>query len=157
MKKIVLVLLVTLTVIGQANAKDYKRNSPFYMAVKMGIMDGGQGIKDDAINAAFDIGYQNNRYLSTEVEYTTTFINGETSGGNDWDVDALSVFAAFRTNTKVKLKGKVGVSSISNESGLDFSAGLGISFWAAGGLTEIEYTKIGDNIKFFSVGVNFFF
>jgi len=157
MRKLVLVLFIALSLIGQANAKDKKRNSPFYMAQKIGLMDGGQGISDDAINAAFGIGYRNNRYLSTEVEYTTTFIDGETASGNDWNVDALSVFAALRTNTRVKLKGKVGVSSIGDDSGLEFSAGLGVSFWAAGGLTEIEYTKLGNDLNFFSIGVNFFF
>ena len=155
MKKLLLALFIGLSLIGQVSAKE--KNSPFYIAVKIGLLDAGNGIVDDAINAAFDIGYQNNRYLSTEVEYTTTFINGETGSGNDWNVDALSVFASFRTNTKIKLKAKIGLTSISNNSGLEISTGLGVGFWAAGGLMEIEYTKLGDDLNFFSIGVNYFY
>ena len=155
MKKLLLTLFIGLSLFGQVSAKE--KNSPFYVAAKIGLLGGGNGIVDDAINAAFDIGYRNNRYVSTEVEYTTTFVNGEAGNGNDWDVDALSVFAAFRTNTEVKLKAKIGLSSVSNNSGLEISTGLGVGFWAAGGLMEIEYTKLGDDLSFFSVGVNYFY
>lgn len=155
MKKLLLALFIGLPLIGQVSAKE--KNSPFYMAAKIGLLGGGNVIVDDAVNAAFDIGYRNNRYISTEVEYTTTFINGEAGNGNDWNADALSVFASFRTSTKIKLKAKIGLSSISNNSGLEIATGLGVGFWAGGGLMEIEYTKLSDDLNFFSIGVNYFY
>lgn len=92
---------------------------------------------------------------------TTTLIDGETPGGTDWDVDTFSVFAAFRSDTQVKLKGKVGISSIDTGSADDteFSIGIGIGFWALGGLTEIEYTVLSDDLdlEFLSFGVKFFY
>jgi hypothetical protein len=124
-------------------------------------MDAGTGVTDNAINAGFDVGYRHNRYLSTEAEYTRTFIEGETRNGNDWEVDTLSVFAALRSNTEVKFKGKIGLTNIDSGGNDDteLSLGIGIGFWALGGLTEIEYTQIDDNdeLDFFSIGVNFFF
>ena len=136
-------------------------NSPWYLGVKGGFMDGGKGVSDNAVNMGFDLGYKNNRYLSTEIEYTQTFIDGETRNGNDWDVTTLSAFAALRSNTSVKLKGKIGLTHIDygRDDDIELSMGLGVGFWALGGLTEIEYTKIdNDNdLDFFSIGVNFFF
>ncbi|MDH5473097.1 MAG: porin family protein [Gammaproteobacteria bacterium] len=137
------------------------KGSPWYFAIKGGFMDAGTGIADNAINGGFDIGYQNNRYLATEIEYTRSLIDGETSSGNDWDVDTLSAFASFRSNTKVKFKGKVGLTHIDtgNNDDIEFSMGIGIGFWALGGLTEIEYTELGNDneLNFFSVGVNYYF
>ena len=92
---------------------------------------------------------------------TTTLIDGETQGGVDWDVDTLSVFAALRSDTKVMFKGKVGISSIDTGSADDteLSIGIGVGFWALGGLTELEYTVISDalDLEFLSFGVKFFF
>ena len=154
MKKVLFTLFCSFLFIANANAK----GSPFYMAIKAGIVDAGNGMSDNAVNAGFDIGYRNNRYISTEVEYTTTFISGDTPSGNNWEMDAFSVFASFRSNTKVKLKAKVGLSSIdNNDSGLDLSMGIGVSYWAAGGLMDIEYTKLDDGLNFYSIGVNYFF
>lgn len=154
MKRLLIGCLLSVVFTGQVSAKE----SPFYMGIKAGILDSGNGVADNAINAAFDIGYRHNRYLSTEVEYSTTFINGNNTSGNDWDVDVLSVFAALRSNTKIKLKGKIGISNIEGgNSGLELSTGLGIGFWAAGGLMEVEYTKLDDGLSFFSVGVNYFY
>ncbi|MDH5423599.1 MAG: outer membrane beta-barrel protein [Gammaproteobacteria bacterium] len=153
MKRLLIACLLSLLA-AQANAKE----SPFYMAIKAGMLDAGNSATDNAVNAAFDIGYRHNRYLSTEMEYSTTFINGNNSSGNDWSTDVLSVFAALRSNTKVKLKGKIGVSNIEGgNSGLELSTGIGIGFWAAGGLMEVEYTKLDDGLSFFSVGVNYFY
>lgn len=123
-------------------------------------MDGGSGITDSAINGGFDIGYQHDRYLSTEVEYTQTFIDGETRNNNDWEVDTLSAFAVLRSRTPVKIKGKIGLTSIDSggDSDIELSLGFGLGFWAAGGLTEIEYTQIdNDGLDFLSIGIVYFF
>ncbi len=157
MKKLSLLCLLTVLAMPSANAK----NSPWYFGVIGGLMDGGTGISDDAINGGFDIGYNINRYLSSEFEYTRTFIDGETRSGNDWEVDVMSIYAAFRSNTEVKFKGKVGLSNIEtgNNDDTELSLGIGIGFWALGGLTEIEYTNISDDneLDFLSFGVKYFF
>ena len=158
MKKITLISLALLVTVS---TPALSKGSPWYFAVKGGFMDAGRGVSDNAINGGFDIGYQNNRYLATEVEYTRTLIDGETSSGNDWEVDTLSAFASFRSNTKVKFKGKVGLSHIDtgNDDDIEISLGIGIGFWALGGLTEIEYTELGDDndLDFLSIGVNYYF
>ena len=157
MKKLPLIgLLATL-----AMPVSHAENTPWYMGVIGGFMDAGTGITDNAINAGFDIGYQHNRYLSSEFEYTRTFIDGETNSGNDWEVDTMSIYAAFRSNTKVKFKGKIGLTDIDrgNNSDTELSIGIGVGFWALGGLAEIEYTEVSDddNLDFISFGVKYFF
>ena len=134
------------------------KSSPLYMAIKGGFVDSA-ALDDSALNLGLDVGYRHNRYLSTELELTETIIEGDTPSGNDWNVDTLSVFAAFRSNTKVKLKGKIGLTKI-NSGGADdieLSFGIGIGFWAAGGLMEIEYTELDDGLDFYSIGVNYFY
>ena len=151
-------LLVSGVEAAEKKTKKSSKNSPWYMAIKGGLMD-ADGLKDSALNLGFDLGYRHNKYLSTEIEITETMIEGETPSGNDWNVDTLSVFAAFRSNTDVKLKGKIGVTDIDRggNDGLELSFGIGIGFWAAGGLMEIEYTELDDGLNFFSIGVNYFF
>ena len=158
MNKSLLACLLLLTLSTQAQAAS---GSPWYMGVIGGFMDRGDGLSDSAINGGFNIGYRNNRYLSTEFEYTRTILDGDTPSGNDWEVDTISLYAAFRTNTRVKFKGKVGITNIDGGSGDDteISMGFGIGFWAAGGLAEIEYTEVNDDnqLDFISIGVKYFF
>lgn len=159
MKKIALILIFATTLIGTNSANAGKsKNSPWYFAIKGGLMD-TDGAADSAVNIGADVGYQNNRYLSTEVELTRTLVDGDTPSGNDWEVDTFSVFAAFRSRTEVKLKAKIGLTNIDygNDDDLELSVGIGVGFWAAGGLMEIEYTEIDDGLDFFSVGVNYYF
>ena len=159
MNKIALILfcLASLLATGSASAAR-NNNSPWYFAIKGGLMD-TDGAADSAVNIGADVGYQNNRYLSTEVELTRTLVDGDTRSGNDWEVDTLSVFAAFRSRTEVKLKAKIGLTNIDygNDDDLEISVGIGVGFWAAGGLMEIEYTEIDDGLDFFSLGVNYYF
>lgn len=136
----------------------HARGTPWYVGMKGAVVDAGEGVTDDAVNAGFNLGYRNNRYLSTEIEYTDTVVEGETRSGHDWEVSTLSAFAALRTATPVKLKGKLGVTHIEDgEDDLEFSYGLGIGFWAAGGLVELEYTEMAEDLEFVSLGVNFFY
>jgi len=155
---VLITILATMLAAGQAQARD----TPWYLGIKAGLMDAGPGVTDDAVNAGFDLGYRHNRYLSTEAELTTTVIDGETRSGRDWEVDTLSGFLALRSNTRVKLKGKVGISHVDSggDDDLGLSYGIGIGFPAAGGLTEIEYTTIdynNEDLDFFSIGVVFFY
>jgi hypothetical protein len=160
MKKTLLIFLFSaLTAFAAHAAKS--NGGPWYVGFVGGFMDGGRGVTDDAINLGVDVGYQINRYVAPELQLTRTFVDGETSGGNDWDVDTLSVFAAFRTDTKVKLKAKIGISDIDtgDSSDTELSLGIGIGFWALGGLTEIEYTELSNDydLEFLSFGVKYFF
>lgn len=160
MKKTLLISLLSVFVAFTAHAAK-RSNSPWYLGFVAGFMDAGRGVTDDAINAGVDAGYQVNRYFAPELQLTRTIVDGETSGGNDWDVDTLSIFAAFRTDTKIKLKGKIGFSDIDigSNSDTELSLGIGIGFWALGGLTEIEYTELSDDndLEFLSFGVKYFF
>jgi len=157
MKKI-LPALIILLFLSITTAHSASRSTPWYFGIKGGFMDAGAG-SDSAVNMGLDIGYRNNKYLSTEVELTRTLIDGDTRSGNDWEVDTLSAFAAFRSNTEVKLKAKIGFTNIDygNDDDLELSFGIGLGFWAAGGLMEIEYTEIDDDLEFISLGVNYFF
>lgn len=157
MNKITLSLLCLISLSSTA-IQAAGKSTPWYFAIKGGFMD-VDGAADSAINMGADVGYRNNKYLSTEVELTKTLIDGDTPSGNDWEVDTLSVFAAFRSNTEVKLKGKIGITNVDygNDDDLELSFGFGVGFWAGGGLMEIEYTEIDDNLNFISVGVNYFF
>lgn len=157
MKKIALSLIFTLSLFS-SYAQAAGNNSPWYFGIKGGFMD-SQGLGDSALNMGLDIGYQHNKHLSTEVELTRTLIDGDTPSGQDWEVDTLSAFATFRSNTKVKLKAKIGITDVDygNNDNLELSFGLGVGFWAAGGLMEVEYTEIDDGLNFISVGVNYFY
>jgi hypothetical protein len=158
-KTLMIFLLAALTTFAAHAAKS--SNSPWYVGFIGGLMDAGSGVTDDAINLGFDAGYQVNRYFAPELELTRTLVDGETNGGNDWEVDTLSIFAAFRTDTKVKFKAKIGISDIDTGSNSDteLSLGIGIGFWALGGLTEIEYTELSNDydLQFLSFGVKYFF
>lgn len=132
-------------------------NSPFFMALKAGLVDRGDNVTDSAINTAIDIGYTHNRHLATELEISQTMIEGETQNNNDWTADSWSIFAALRTSGSVKLKAKIGLSDIQGGNDMSIATGLGISYWAMGGLTEIEFTRLDDNVTFLSFGVNFFY
>lgn len=159
MKAFIISLICTMSLMSSYTVEAGKStSSPWYFGIKGGLMDiDGRG--DSALNMGLDVGYRHNKYLSTEVELTETLIEGDTHSGNDWEVDTLSAFAAFRSNTEVKLKGKIGLTNIDygNDDDLEISFGFGIGFWAAGGLMEIEYTEIDDDLHFISLGVNFFF
>ncbi|TNF35480.1 MAG: hypothetical protein EP315_05805, partial [Gammaproteobacteria bacterium] len=63
MKKITIACLITLFT---TSSVVYAKGSPWYMGIKGGFMDAGTGITDNAINAGLNVGYQHNRYLSTE-------------------------------------------------------------------------------------------
>lgn len=133
------------------------KQSPFFMALKMGFVDNGQSVTDSAINMAIDVSYLHNRFLATEVEYSSTMINGANNNGNDWQANSLSVFAALRTRTDIKLKGKIGLVNLDGSDGLNIGTGVGIGYWGMGGLIEIEYTKLDDGVSFLSFGVNYFY
>lgn len=150
--------LIILLFLSVTTAHGANRSTPWYFGIKGGFMDANTGA-DNALNMGADIGYRNNKYLSTEIELTRTLIDGDTRSGNDWEVDTLSAFAAFRSNTEVKLKAKIGFTNIDygNDDDLELSFGIGIGFWAGGGLMEIEYTEIDDDLEFISLGVNYFF
>lgn len=157
MKKIILSLLCATSLITPC-VEAAGKSTPWYFGVKGGLMD-ADGASDSAVNMGLDVGYRNNKYISTEIELTKTLIDGDTRSGNDWEVDTLSAFAAFRSNTEVKFKAKIGLTNIDygNDDDLELSFGFGVGFWAAGGLMEIEYTEIDDGLDFFSLGVNYYF
>lgn len=150
---VLVMMMLPLAAVAKGN------NSPLYFAIKGGFMDAGGGIADSPINVGVDVGYQWGRYMSTEIEYTSSIVDGETASGNDFDITTFSAFAAFRTATPVKFKFKAGLTDIDGGgvSDIEFSYGFGIGFWSAGGLMEVEYTVIDDGLDFISMGVNYFF
>lgn len=159
MKKINLIFLAVVLCCPVAHAGN--SGTPWYLGVVGGLVDAGAGVTDDAFNAGLDAGYNFNRYAAAEFQLTTTLIDGETRGGTDWDVDTVSVFAALRSDTPVKLKGKIGLTNVDagGDDDTELSYGIGVGFWALGGLSEIEYTVLNDDrdLEFLSFGVKFFF
>ena len=158
MKKIIVIAIIMFALIpSSAFAKS--KNSPLYFALKGGFMDIGTGISDSAINVGVDVGYQWGRYMATEIEYTSSIVDGDNAAGNDFDITTFSAFAVIRSDTPVKFKAKAGLTDVDGGglSDIEFSYGFGLGFWAAGGLMEVEYTVIQDDLDFISLGVNFFF
>lgn len=126
------------------------------MGIKLGVVENSGGISDAAVNTAFDISYVHNRHLATEVEISRTLIDGD-NNGNSWKADSFSVFAALRTSGSVKLKIKIGLTDLDGGDKLSLATGLGISYWSLGGLAEVEYTRLDDELYFISFGVNYFY
>ena len=158
MKKIILIIIaVVLLTPSSIYAKG--KNNPLYFGLKGGFMDFGEGLSKSALNAGVDIGYQWGRHMSTEIEYTSSIMDGENAGGNDVDLTTFSAFAVFRSRTPIKFKAKAGLTDIDGGgfSDIEFSYGIGVGFWSAGGLMELEYTVIDDGLDFISLGVNYYF
>lgn len=160
MKKLFIPLLIALLSISlHAEARGKRHDTPWYLTVKGGLMDHDAAGGDDAVNLGIGGGYRLGGYVSAEFDYTTTFIDGETPSGRDWEVDTLSAYAAMRSNTPVKLKGKMGITNIDTggKDDWELSVGIGLGFWTSSGLLEVEFTQLGDDLDFFSVGMNIFY
>ena len=158
MKKLSLIF-ITVVLLSPALSYAKGKNNPLYFGLKGGFMDFGNGLGDSALNAGVDVGYQWGRHMSTEIEYTSSIIDGENTAGNDVDITTFSAFAVFRSRTPIKLKAKAGLTDIDGGgfSDIEFSYGIGAGFWSAGGLMEIEYTVVDDGLDFISLGVNNYF
>lgn len=141
------------------NAEEIKSdNSHWYIGIKPGFTE-LEGQSGGILSAGLDAGYRNNKYLSTEIQIMSTFPEEETPFFKTFNIDTFSVFAALRTNTKYKLKAKVGLTRIKGAGVNDtkVSHGLGVGFPRYGGLVEIEYTKLGSGFGFFNIGIVYFY
>lgn len=162
MKKIFIILcsILTLTSISVEAAENKSDNSPWYVGFTTGFIT-AKGLSGAAINWGLDIGYRNNKYLSTEIQSTSTIIEG----GNltqEWSVDTFSAFAAFRTNSmdksKVKLKTKIGLTHMNkagiNDTNVSYGIGIGKEFdsWMKGRhMYEIEFTMFGNGVGYIDI------
>lgn len=156
--KIIFVLLMITSI-----SVDAKEEDPWYVSGVLGPIESHK-TGEKAFNIGMDIGYRHNGSLSTEVQLTGTVFSEDeqqSAPGNDWRVNTFSVFSAFRTNTQLKLKAKVGLTHMDRsgvgDTELSYGVGIGTEYdsWYKGpSMVEIEYTILGDRLAF--VGLRFF-
>ena len=138
-----------------------------YFGVKGGLVQPDSSVLDDTVNAGIYLGYNISDTgpgtLAAEGEFTTTLVDGDISGGGDWDIDTLGIYGVFKTKGDVYFKGKAGLvnldpsTSFGNlEDDTEFSYGFGIGVTLGNGHPlEIEYTVLEDDLTFLSVGYLF--
>ncbi len=169
--RIIAVLSILLFAVVNAQAASAQGVKPTpYIGGKLGLMMvDGSGF-DDAINAGALVGMTLNQVqagsLAVEAELTLTLVDGEISGGPDWDVTTLAGYGVYRSNGPIYFKGKAGLvywdfdldgfrgSSDDIDLSIGIGGGLKISDKAA---LELEYTIIESDLDFLSVGfkINF--
>lgn len=146
-----------------------------YIGGKIGVMDVDDSAFDDATNAGILLGYEfpasGIASVGFEAEFTTTVSDGDFNAfgvSGDWDIDTQAIYAVVRIGDQVYAKGRIGylnedVSvSVGNVSadGSDSGGSLGVGFGvrATDRLNiEAEYTKVEEDVDFWSVGVNLYF
>lgn len=90
---------------------------------------------------------------SIEIHYSTTISEDEMAQGIDISADTMGLFAVFKTNTDIYVKGRIGVSQVDlnmNRLGNDFSektAGIAVGVGLGTKLgekiaLELEYIKL---------------
>lgn len=148
-----------------------------YFGVKAGLMMPDPSGFDDAVNVGGVIGVPVTELrrdgsgiagtIAVEGELTLTLVDGDVSGGGDWDVWTLGGFGVYRSpaSNNLYFKGKVGVvhtdvdanvgpfSASDSDTELALGVGLGIKLAGRSNL-EFELTLL-DDIDFLSVGYHF--
>jgi len=164
MKRSAVALLLALcSLTAYAPAQAQQPGNPLYFGAKIGLMDPDRG--DEATNLGALVGYtlmeDTNGSLAVEGEYTRTFDDGEI-GGNDWDVETLAGYLAYRTAGNVFLKAKAGYGwwdvNVDGATGFEgddwdftFGAGVGFRLSRKSGL-ELEYAVVQEDLNFISLG-----
>lgn len=154
---------VLLAAAGQASA-----DGSIYAGGKIGLMDLDFRNTDEATNLGVLLGYD---FAGTsairgaiELELTTTIFDGDIDGAGDWDLDTQAAYGVIKIGDALYAKLKGGVlheeGSVNGHSGSDteLSVGLGGGWRLAPNVAlEAEYTRIEDDVDFWSFGANFYF
>jgi hypothetical protein len=158
----VLLALFGLAAYGPVQAQ--QPGNPVYFGAKLGMMDPDRG--DEATNVGLLAGYtlmeDRTGAFALEGEYTRSFDDGQVNG-NDWDLETLAAYLAYRTTGDVFLKAKAGYGwwDVNVDGGAggfegddwDFTFGAGVGFRLSrkAGL-ELEYAVIQEDLDFLSLG-----
>lgn len=138
-----------------------------YGGVKLGLVKLDVSGADDATNGGLVLGYEfagdDSMRIAVEGEFTTALSDGDVTGGGNWDMNTAALYAAIRMGGEAYLKLKAGVVN-ANESGAIVltdntggSYGIGAGMKIGDGEIEAEYTILGENIDFLSIGYNIHF
>jgi hypothetical protein len=143
-----------------------------YGGVKIGAMDLDYSGSDDATNLGALLGYDfpGRAQISgaVEGEVTTTIIDGEVGRNNDWSLDTLGVFGVMKIGDALYAKLKGGIvyeeGKVEGRGGSVDGDDTNLSFGFGGGwrvqpnvALEIEFTRIEEDVDFWSFGANFYF
>lgn len=142
----------------------------FYFGAKTGpMMFDADAVTTDPTNTGIMAGYEIPLLigdLGVEAELTTTVSDGEfttvTGSGittRDVDINTQALFVAFRTAGPLYVKAKTGMVNVDSdfveEDGTDSAVGFGVGFGIGILQLELEYTKIGSDVDFVSLGIQF--
>ena len=142
-----------------------------YVGAKLGLMDVDQGRFDNAQNIGVVLGYDlfSDPVMSggVELELTTTLVEGDVNVGTtiDWDIDTQALYGVVRFGdqwyAKLKLgllREKVSFSPGGSDSETGLSAGFGGGWRLAPNIAlEAEYTRIEEDVAFWSIGGRYAF
>ena len=148
-----------------------------YLGARLGFMDADISGLDSATNIGLIAGYNfgdvadDGMSWGIEAEFTTTVSDGDVdvAGLNgDWDIDTQAIYGVFRIGGD--LYGKVrlgclredvsisvaGISADGSDDGL--SGGLGGGWQVNEQLSlEAEYTRVEEDVDYYSIGAHFAF
>ena len=159
-KNILWISLVVFLVPGLVSAQ-----GDTYFGVKAGSMSVDVDGISDVINAGVLVGYNVNKNLAIEGEFTTSLSDGDaTISGSQgkWNIDTIAVYAVHRSAGDTYFKGKVGflnedisitipgyVPFSGSDSGLSFGVGVGFEVGKSSRI-EFEYTLIEADVNMLS-------
>jgi len=140
----------------------------WYYGVKGGWMNPKDSNLDNAINSGGLLGYnvpgvqQLGGLVGIEGDISLSAIQGDASGGGEWDVQTIAGYGVYRSSGPLYVKGKLGISHqrlnvdvvSGSQDDTTFSWGLGVGQKIGQGRAELEYTQFKD-LNFISIGYIF--
>lgn len=154
-----IVLSAMLLLSSTAFAQDQGSGQPgwgdLFYGGKAGFMKPDGRGNDPAFNIAGVIGMPLQRYFSWEAELGFSVADGSVGTNQDWDIFAISGFGVFRTEGRVGVKAKLGLSywDDPSDNSTSLSAGIGAGIrLGPKGMLDVEYTQINSAVDFISVG-----
>ncbi len=151
---------------GQASAEG------LYGGGKIGLMDLDYHDTNEATNLGVLLGYdfpsRNMIQGALEVELTTTISDGDFGGRGHWDLDTQAAYGVLKIGDPLYAKLKAGLlheeGSTSGRGGSFNGSDTGLSVGFGGGwrlapnvALEAEFTRIEQDVDFWSFGANFYF
>lgn len=152
-------------------AQAQQPTDPLYAGIKAGLMDVDKGGFDEASNFGLLVGYELTRdpngSFFAEGEYTRSFSDGDVriaGQRGEWDAETLGGYLGYRTAGPWFLKAKAGLVwqdvTVSGIGGRNPGSDTNFSVGAGGGARlsddvalELEYSWLGDDLAFISLGI----
>ncbi|UCE89573.1 MAG: outer membrane beta-barrel protein [Pseudomonadota bacterium] len=148
-------MLISSAAIAQEKGTGQSGWGNLFYGGKAGFMKPDGKGNDSAFNIAGVIGMPLQRYFSWEAELGFSVSDGTVGTNNNWDIFTISGFGVFRTEGRVGVKAKLGLSywDDPNDNTTSLSAGIGAGIrLGPKGMLDVEYTQINSAVDFISVG-----